>query len=325
MNITYYDRIWEYRSGDPGWIGYGRWARLNQPCQYCGGRLERVTGPWDDHARYAHLNTILKQGMFDTIIGLYVHQCDKCGWWVVQQLFDSALDRNYGCGFQTQAILKGTELGSRTIPTDELAAYLSRHGDNLLHIHHTKMEELVGAVLREHFDCEVIHCGRTGDGGIDLLLIRNDALIPVQVKRRVTRATEGVSVVRELMGVMLRDGYAEGMVVTSADHFSQQAQADVDKAIAGRRIRNFALIDGPRFLAILREHFGSTTQSYREAIPELLGGRLSGFSPSDKQIGHTATTVEQWDQLLEERGLSQASLEELCRKEFERLNSEGNE
>jgi hypothetical protein len=40
------------------------------------------------------------------------------------------------------------------------------------------------SVFKDYFDCEVIHCGRSHDGGIDLILISADEPTVIQVKPR---------------------------------------------------------------------------------------------------------------------------------------------
>jgi hypothetical protein len=71
----------------------------------------------------------------------------------------------------------------------------------------------------------VLHTGKSGDGGIDLILLdSNDGNIPIQVKRRTkTRKAESVTIVRELRGAMVLSGHDEGMIVTTAPRFSKPA------------------------------------------------------------------------------------------------------
>src|SRR6185295_3758935 len=79
----------------------------------------------------------------------------------------------------------------------------------------SKFELLVGSILGDYFNCEVLHVGQPHDGGIDLILIAADEPVMVQVKRR-ARAdrAEGIDVVKHLFASMLGRGH--GMVVTTA-------------------------------------------------------------------------------------------------------------
>ncbi|MDE2594448.1 MAG: restriction endonuclease [Burkholderiales bacterium] len=85
--------------------------------------------------------------------------------------------------------------------------------------------------------------GQGPDGGVDLVLAKGSERYFVQCKQ--WRANKvGVSIVRELYGVMSAKGAAGGMVVTSGS-FTTDA-----KAFA--RGRNMDLIDGPKLLALLK-------------------------------------------------------------------------
>jgi hypothetical protein len=89
----------------------------------------------------------------------------------------------------------------------------------------TRFERFVGDLLAAHLSCDVVHCGKSHDGGIDLILADSDiGHIPIQVKRRSTPGSvESVSLVREFRGAMLLKGYDRGILVTTADHFSNEA------------------------------------------------------------------------------------------------------
>jgi len=104
-------------------------------------------------------------------------------------------------------------------------------------------ERLVGALFRER-GYRVIETGGGGaDGGVDLVLGRGGEKFLVQCKQ--WRAYKvGVSVVRELYGVMAARGAAGGFVVTSGT-FTDEARAFAEG-------RNVTLLDGQalaRYLA----------------------------------------------------------------------------
>lgn len=130
------------------------------------------------------------------------------------------------------------------------------------------MELVVQAVLSEHFDCEVKHVGRTADGGIDLLLVMADEVVPVQVKRRESpSAVEPVRTVREMFGVMLRDGFRRASVVTSARGFSKQALAEINQAMNRGAFDAFELVDKPSFLSMIGASRRLAIPSWRELLP----------------------------------------------------------
>ena len=129
------------------------------------------------------------------------------------------------------------------------------------------MEELVGSVFRDFFSCEVVHCGRSHDGGIDLLLIQGDTTIPIQVKRRVRPdAVELVSTVREMFSVLFRDGFRHGKVVSTAKRFSRGSLDEVEKVLANNRCESFELINLDAFLSMLDLHRGEKLPSWLECI-----------------------------------------------------------
>lgn len=89
--------------------------------------------------------------------------------------------------------------------------------------------------------------GRPDDGGVDIIYIdADDKQWLVQVKRRENpRSTESVSTIRNLLGAMLLQDSRTGIIVSTADHFSYQAYAAVDRArevgMALRLIDRYAL------------------------------------------------------------------------------------
>lgn len=102
-------------------------------------------------------------------------------------------------------------------------------------------------VVSEHFrelGYNVTETGKNGpDGGVDLVLRKDDEIFLVQCKQ--WRAFKvSVEIVRELYGVMAARGAAGGFVVTSG-RFTDDAQ----KFVQGR---NIVLLDGTQLLARIR-------------------------------------------------------------------------
>ena len=113
------------------------------------------------------------------------------------------------------------------------------------------MEELAAHVLSEFYNCEVSICGKSHDGGIDLLMIESDSPCIIQVKRRLTpQKVETVSEIRQLLGVTLLEGSKSCMFVTTADHFSPMAKSTASLALTKNLVDKFELIDVHRFLEI---------------------------------------------------------------------------
>lgn len=107
----------------------------------------------------------------------------------------------------------------------------------------SEFELLVGEGFRQQ-GYAVSETGGAGpDGGIDLVLAKSGEKFLVQCKQWKAFKV-GVTVVRELYGVMAARGAAGGFVVTSG-RFTEEA-----KAFASGR--NICLIDGPALLRLIR-------------------------------------------------------------------------
>lgn len=107
-----------------------------------------------------------------------------------------------------------------------------------------EFELLVGEAFRLQ-GYQVTDIGGGGaDGGVDLVLRKGGEKFLVQCKQW-KAFTVGVTVVRELYGVMAANGAAGGFVVTSG-RFTDDA-----KSFASGR--NVKLIDGPRLFALIKQ------------------------------------------------------------------------
>lgn len=120
------------------------------------------------------------------------------------------------------------------------------------------MEELVQHVFSQFYNCEVIHVGKTGDGGKDLIMINNDKPTLIQVKRRTkSEAIESVSTVRDLLGTMFIENVRKGVVVSTAKQFSIPSKKVANDLLQSNRLESFELIDLSRFsemLGIMTQH-----------------------------------------------------------------------
>lgn len=116
--------------------------------------------------------------------------------------------------------------------------------DSLDHMTWREFEMLVG----ESFRCQGYQVAETGDagadGGVDLILSKNNEKFLVQCKQWKAYKVS-VEVVRELYGVMAAKGAAGGMVVTSGRF--------TEPAIEFAKGRNIKLINGDELHAMIRE------------------------------------------------------------------------
>lgn len=178
-----------------------------------------------------------------------VWECSKCGWWEVEHLYsdDWIYDR-----YLRHAILELFQPSDIYLPVMSLRKHLRRHPELIYKIHPTKMEELVQSVFKEYYHCEVLHCGKSHDQGVDLLLVNSDIQAIIQVKRRVSpKSVESVSVIRELLGATLLQGKQHSIFVSTADHFSPEAVLTAQRSVTLNIVKSFDLFNAKKFFEIL--------------------------------------------------------------------------
>ena len=177
------------------------------PCPFCGTQLRQ---------RYSEfaIDPYWNEG--------FLHEswaCIACGWW----WHGTLPDHSYSIGDTYVAVLRLTP----SIPPELVAgiAEVRANTERLFAMDPTKFELFVGDILSAFYKCEVVHCGKSHDGGVDLILLDSDlGKIPIQVKRRSKpKSVESVSLVREFRGAMLLNGHDRGKIVSTADHFSPEA------------------------------------------------------------------------------------------------------
>ncbi|MFT3908032.1 MAG: restriction endonuclease [Ferruginibacter sp.] len=190
----------------------------------------------------------------------FVRECPVCGWWQIEHDFlieyQDVMDPN-GLRFRREeklfhAIIKKFSIGDNEIPLNTLFLELTKAKNILYDIHPTKMEEISQQVLKDFFNCEVHHVGKSGDGGKDLILISKDDKILVQVKRRTkSHAIESISTIRDILGTLFIENSKKGMVISTADHFSKESIKIKNQLIRERKLDYFELIDFTRFCEML--------------------------------------------------------------------------
>ena len=115
--------------------------------------------------------------------------------------------------------------------------------DEIRRLPWSRFERLIGEFFRRQ-GYEVQETGRpSGDGGVDLVLTKDGRKHLVQCKQWRAQSV-GVTVVRELNGVIAARGAAGGFVVTSGT-FTREARAFADSC-------SVELVDGQELAAIFR-------------------------------------------------------------------------
>ena len=265
--INYYDTQSETIDGDPYAPVFIGGIHGVDKCPFCQINLKE-----DDLITSLHLEAYSQQLKDqERSISFKALSCPQCGWF---QLIKSINDYDYkDHGYQriVRSIIKEFDLSSREAPLRELSNYLAKKPGDIYHIHSQKMEELVCAVFKEHFNCEVIHCGRSGDKGIDLFLVLSDELIPVQVKRRMHPGrTEPVDTVLKMLGVMYRDGFRKAKIVSTAERYSPSAIEDAQNVVDNGKADSIELLNLQDFLAIMRQYYHGNESSYIDVAKTLI-------------------------------------------------------
>jgi len=127
----------------------------------------------------------------------------------------------------------------------------------------TEVEKIMCELLGQHYRCEVHHVGRSGDGGIDLLLLEGDKIGAVQIKHHPhTNKRESVVPVREFIGAMVLNQVARGVFVTTADGFTGPAKSAA--ATASRVLAPLNLMSVEDIRAIIKNVAANEWQEYEQ-------------------------------------------------------------
>jgi restriction system protein len=206
-----------------------------------------------------------------------VHECKNCGWWNYEYRYERqgyVWHRDDTLKVLYRGIVKRFALSSSEAPINDLRKTISRTPSLVYKVSPKRMEELVRYCFESYFRCNVKHCGRSHDGGFDLVVVESDEPILVQVKRRgAEKKSEGVAAVRELLGVMVIQRTASGIFVTTAPRFSSAAMKARNKVIHDNSVRRFDLIDLDRLMCLLRcakrNRFTSDQPPWHKAVQPL--------------------------------------------------------
>ena len=219
--------------------------------------------------------------------------CDKCGWWCQ---CDVGFNRD---GFfeweRVPAALRTYQVADIDVPVQALRREITGNSRLLAELNPTKMEQLVGSILSDYMDCEVVHVGRTGDGGIDLLLLNSDKSYVVQVKRRIKQGGETVSAIREFIAATLLYGHRRGIYVTTTRYTRPAAEAAAKAKELGI-IEKLHLIDQEAFLRLLRLVSAKTLPPWRSFYRDVEGFELGDPIHVRFRGEHSACTWVQYDE-----------------------------
>jgi hypothetical protein len=209
-------------------------------CRYCGSTMRLL--------KKQNLRDQLPEKT-DLVVTHKLLVCDSCGWWQLQEVqleHDSYKTDSWYVErvILADSVVEHFDPSSVRTPVDILRKYLLLKFSGIREVHPRKLEEVIASVFHDFYDCDVRLTSTTRDGGYDIFAVISEKPVLVQVKRRgKSNSVEGVDTVRSLLGVMLVNGVPDGMVVSTADHFSAEAKQAVAMAALADRPHSVKLLD----------------------------------------------------------------------------------
>ena len=216
-------------------------------CPFCGTALKKV---------FLAFRSIPMGG--DLYERGVVLECPNCNWWTYKYRFSEDADlidevnsicmdsRYYG-------ITKSYNVADKMLPIEVLTDELKKKPEILYDINPYKLEELSQEILQGVYDCKVCHVGKTGDGGIDLIVLESDDPILVQVKRRENpNHVELVKGVREFVGTLFIENKRKGIYISTAKKFSKGSVEVAEKLIENRQLDYFELVDYDKLNSLIK-------------------------------------------------------------------------
>jgi hypothetical protein len=220
--------------------------------------LKRVLTEWLGSVCYicnSPTRIVRDEASEDEVPHVRVRACSVCGWWESEN--HAFLEFGQGLSYESFSLLRRACLREFALidddaPLDALRNYVLLHPKDLNRISPRKLEELVGGVFSDFFNCEAVHVGGPGDGGYDQVLLLSDTPVLVQVKQRLDPAkVEPVSSIREFIGALALAEQRVGFYVSSASRFSMASKAAAAK-VSTMIIDRLDLIDAGRLMDILK-------------------------------------------------------------------------
>jgi hypothetical protein len=243
----------------------GLYAAQISTCPYCAIVMKTI------HRSKNHWNADNNRG--EENIAFYY--CLECGYWSVEQEWNNECTYGYyGEDYErichNRATLKEFDLQRHVIPTETLKREVTKNPKLMYQISPKKMEDLIQQVFKDFYRCDVEHCGKSHDGGVDLFVLDADKPILVQVKRRENpNAVEPVSLIRDLLGAMFINNSKRGVFVSTADKFSFPSHKLRNELLTKGKLDYFELINFSRLSEILALTGKNQSQPWLSVFNEL--------------------------------------------------------
>ncbi len=205
-----------------------------------------------------------------------VWHCKNCGWWELENVYNWGGAHHHIAmeGYYRFGIVKKFDQSDKDLPINSLIRELNYRKELLYKIHPTKMEELVKHVFESFYNCEVYHCGKSHDGGIDLILINSDNPTLIQVKKRENpKSAESISTIRDFLGAILLNKAQKGIIVSTADHYTYESIKAFKKIINENILAQFELINFRRFVEMLDVVGNQTNDPWKNYLEDDIKNR----------------------------------------------------
>lgn len=228
----------------------------------------------------------------DMFTSYKVKECPHCKWWTYKIEFEDRFthhsiktdERFYG-------IIKEFNPNDKQIPINVLTSELKKRPELLYHINPYKLEELCQSILKGVYDCEVIHVGKTGDGGKDLLILNSDSPIVVQVKRRSNpNHIELIDEIRELVGTLYIEDYRKGLFISTAKDFSQGSKKLANELLSNRKVDYFEYINYDKLYSLIKNH--SEEKPWKKIVDPLYSYKNAHIYDTPKSISEYKKDID---------------------------------
>lgn len=211
---------------------------------------------WSETVNLVESNKLVRHHDLDET--KILRACPTCGWWraEIDHRFD-VTSHSRGVLAGAAAVLKALDVSLADAAVDEVSNYLLADYERRKIVDPQVFEHVVASVFRsDGFD--VVVTGKSGDGGIDIILQKADQQVGVQVKRY--RNSIKVDKIRELAGSLMIAGMTKGVFVTTSDFQSGCATVAADATSRGYQIE---LVNADQFYDALKLSRRNSSEDWR--------------------------------------------------------------
>jgi len=168
---------------------------------------------------------------------LEVAICRRCGWWSARKQWAHLSMDGMHCYQSFRAVVRGKlrvfDTAEQDTPYQKAVEHLALGHARIAETHPRHVEQLVTDMLREALPCKLELTKQSKDGGYDILGFESEGgPFLVEVKRY--QRPVGVEVIRELTGVLFREGMSRGLVVSAASGFTSGARQEASEIAVTR-------------------------------------------------------------------------------------------